>query len=82
MARTVQARLDSRAEEDLAVLLNEGRNDSEAIRVALREAAQRRRSRSFLRAEAELTAADPADAAEARRVRQEMDRLAVPWPEG
>jgi len=82
MARTVQARLDSRAEEDLAVLLNEGHNDSEAIRVALREAAERRRRRSFLRAEAELAAADPTDLAEARRVRQEMDELAAPWPEG
>ena len=81
MARTVQARLDSRAEEDLALLRNEGRNDSEAIRVALREAAERRRRRSFLRAEAEVAAADPADLAEARRVRQEMDQLAAPWPE-
>jgi hypothetical protein len=82
MARTVQARLDSRAEEDLALLRNEGHNDSDAIRLALREAAERRRRRSFLRAEAELAAADPADRAEARRVRQDMDQLAAPWPEG
>jgi hypothetical protein len=81
MARTVQARLDNRAEEDLALLLNEGHNDSEAIRVALREAAERRRSRSALRAEVELAASDPGDLAEARRVRQEMDQLAAPWPE-
>ena len=81
MARTVQARLDNRAEEDLALLLNEGHNDSEAIRVALREAAERRRRRSSLRAEAELAAADPADLAESRRVREEMDQLAAPWPE-
>lgn len=82
MARTVQARLDSRAEEDLALLRNEGHNDSEAIRVALREAAERRRRRGFLRAEAESAAADPADLDEARRVREEMDQLAAPWPEG
>jgi Arc/MetJ-type ribon-helix-helix transcriptional regulator len=82
MARTVQARLDSRAEEDLAVLRNEGHNDSEAIRVALREAAERRRRRSHLRSEAELAGTDPVDLAEARRVRQEMDQLASPWPEG
>jgi len=81
VARTVQARLDSRAEEDLAVLRNEGHNDSEAIRVALREAAERRRRRSALLAEAQLAAADPADLAEVRRVRQEMDLLAAPWPE-
>ena len=41
MARTVQARLDQRAEEDLALLRNEGHNDSDAIRLALREAAER-----------------------------------------
>ena len=39
MARTVQARLDRRAEEDLALLRDEGHNDSDAIRLALQEAA-------------------------------------------
>lgn len=82
MARTVQARLDDRAEDDLALLRNEGRNDSDAIRLALRESADRRRRRAMLRAEAEALAADPADLAEARRVRDEMDALAAPWPEG
>jgi Arc/MetJ-type ribon-helix-helix transcriptional regulator len=80
VARTVQARLDVRAEEDLAVLRNEGHNDSDAIRLALREAAERRQRRSALRAEAQLTATDPADLAEARRVRDAMDSLAL-WPE-
>jgi hypothetical protein len=82
VARTVQARLDRLAEEDLAVLRREGHNDSEAIRVALREAAERRRGRSALRLEAEEAASDPEDRAEARRVRAEMDALAAPWPEG
>jgi hypothetical protein len=81
MARTVQARLDARAEADLAVLRNEGHNESEAIRLALREAAQRRQRSSELRLEAERAAADPEDRAEARRVRAEMDALAAPWPE-
>jgi len=81
VARTVQARLDRRAEEDLAVLRREGHNDSEAIRVALREAAERRGRRSALRLEAEEAASDPEDRAEARRVREEMDALAAPWPE-
>lgn len=81
MARTVQARLDPRAEEDLALLRNEGHNDSEAIRVALHEAAQRRRSRSSLRTEAACAARDPEDLAEMRRVREEMDQIAAPWPE-
>ena len=81
MARTVQARLDDRAEDDLALLRSEGLNDSQAIRVALRESAERRRRRSALRAEAREAAADAADLAEARRVRAEMDSLVAPWPE-
>lgn len=82
MARTVQARLDAHAEADLALLRNEGNNDSDAIRLALHEAAERRRRRSALRTEAELAAADPDDLAEARRVRDAMDALAAPWPDG
>ena len=82
MARTVQARLDAHAEQDLALLRNEGRNDSEAIRLALREAAARRRGRASLRLEAEAAAADPDDLAEAQSVRADMDALAAPWPEG
>ena len=80
MSRTVQARLDERAEADLALLRSEGHNDSEAIRIALHEAGERRRRRSVLRLEAERAAADPEDLAEARRVRAEMDALAGPWP--
>jgi hypothetical protein len=81
MARTVQARLDRRAEEDLALLRNEGHNDSDAIRLALHEAAQRRRRRTARRLEAEAAGSDPQDLAEARRVRAEMDALAATWPE-
>jgi hypothetical protein len=81
MARTVQARLDQRAENDLAVLRNEGHNDSDAIRLALHEAAERRRRRSALRLEAQAAGSDPQDVAEARRVRAEMDALAAQWPE-
>lgn len=79
MARTVQARLDERSEQDLALLRNEGHTDSEAIRIALRESAERRRRRSALRLEAEAAAADPEDLAEALRVRRELDALAVAW---
>jgi len=79
MARTVQARLDERSVLDLAVLRNEGHSDSEAVRLALREAAERRRRKSSVRLEAEAAAADPADLAEALRVRAEMDELAAPW---
>jgi hypothetical protein len=79
MPRTVQARLDERSEQDLAVLRNEGHSDSEAIRLALHEAAELRRRKSALRLEAEATAADPEDLAEARRVRAEMDAMSAAW---
>ena len=79
MPRTVQARLDERSERDLAVLRNEGHSDSEAIRLALREAAERRKRKSALQLEAETAAADPDDLAEARRVRAEMDAIAAAW---
>jgi Arc/MetJ-type ribon-helix-helix transcriptional regulator len=79
--RTVQARLDERAEDDLALLRGEAPNDSEAIRLALRESAERRRRRSALRAEAMHAAEDPADLAEMQRVRDDMDAIAAPWPE-
>lgn len=79
MARTVQARLDEHSERDLAVLRNEGRSASEAIRLALHESAELRRRRSALRLEAEAAAADPKDVAEALRVREEMDAIAAAW---
>jgi len=81
VARTVQARLDKRSEQDLALLRNEGHSDSEAIRLALHEAAEARRRKSTLRLEAAAAAADPADLAEARRVRAEMDAIAAAWAE-
>ena len=77
----MQARLDERAEEDLELLRDEGHSSSEAIRLALRESAERRRSRSALRLEAEEAAAEPDDLAEALRVRRDMDALAAPWPD-
>jgi Arc/MetJ-type ribon-helix-helix transcriptional regulator len=79
--RTVQARLDERAENDLALLRGEAGNDSEAIRLALRESAERRRRRSALRLEALRAAEDPEDLAEAQLVRADMDAVAAPWPE-
>ena len=78
----MQARLDARAEQDLAVLRNEGHSDSAAIRLALREAAERRRRRSALRLEGEAAAADAADLAEARRVPTEMDAISAAWSDG
>ena len=79
MPRTVQARLDERFERDLAVLRNEGHSDSEAIRLALHEAAELRRRKSALRLEAETAGADPQDLAETARVRAEMGAIAATW---
>ena len=79
MPRTVQARLDERSERDLVLLRNEGRSDSETIRLALHEAAQSRRRKSSLRREAEAAAADPDDVAEARQVRSDLNALAAVW---
>jgi antitoxin component of RelBE/YafQ-DinJ toxin-antitoxin module len=81
LAKTVQARLDERAEQALALLRNEGRTDSEAIRLALTEAAERRRRKSAIRLEAQTAAADADDLAEARRIRADMDAIAAPWTE-
>jgi hypothetical protein len=81
MARTVQARLDEGAERDLSLLRNQGHTDSEAIRLALREAADRRRSKSALRREAAAAAADPEDRAEAQRVLAEMEAISPDLPE-
>ncbi len=82
MARTVQARLDTRTEDDLALIRSQAEcSDSQAIRLALQETAERRRRRSALRHAAAAVAADLADRAEMGRVRDDMDELAAPWPE-
>ena len=81
MPRTVQARLDERSEQDLAVLRNEGHSDSEAIRLALHESAELRRRKSALRLEAQAAAADPSDLAESLRIRRELDAVAAAWAE-
>lgn len=75
----MRARLDDRSERDLALLRNEGRTDSEAIRLALHEAAELRRRKSALRVEAEAAATDPEDLAEMLRVRSELDAIAAAW---
>lgn len=54
-------------------------SDSEAIRLALHEAAELRRRKSAVRLEAEAAAADRDDLAEALRVRTEMDEIAAAW---
>ena len=73
----MHVRLDQTAEAALEVVRAEGLSDSEAVRMALGEAAERRRRRSSLRAEAALLAADAADRDEMWAVRNYMASLAA-----
>ena len=54
----------------------EGLNDSQAVRIALCEAAARRRSRMALREEVRRLADDAADRDEMRAIREQMAELA------
>lgn len=51
-------------------------SDSEAVRTALRESAARRRTRASIAEEVKRLAADEADRAEMRIVREQMAELA------
>jgi Arc/MetJ-type ribon-helix-helix transcriptional regulator len=73
--------LDEASERALATLMREGRNESEAVRVALVEAAHRRVQRSSLAAEVARLAADPLDRAERAAVMADMESVAADWPE-
>ncbi len=81
MARSIHVRLDDPAELALSILRNAGMSDSEAVRTALRESADRRRTAAALRAEVAVVAADPADRAEMRAVREFMEELAPDLPD-
>ncbi len=74
----MHVRLDDASAAALAIVRAEGLNDSQAVRTALQEAAQRRSSRAALRREVELLAADTADSAEMRAIREQMAELAPP----
>ncbi|MGP0102982.1 MAG: hypothetical protein ACLPUT_15365 [Solirubrobacteraceae bacterium] len=76
MARSLHVRLDDSSEAALSVIRNDGVSDSEAVRAALREAAARRRMRSSIAAEVQRLAADEADRAEMRAIREQMAELA------
>jgi hypothetical protein len=78
MARSLHVRLDDASAAALDLVRAEGLNDSEAVRTALKEAAERRRSRSAVREEARRLAADARDREEMRLIREQMDELAPP----
>lgn len=60
----------------LDVVRAEGLTDSQAVRAALQEAADRRRSRAAVRNEARLIADDGDDREEMRAIREQMAELA------
>jgi hypothetical protein len=78
--RTVRAQLDGPSERALAILMREGRNESEAVRGALVEAGARRARRAVLAEEVRRLADDPADTAERRAVMADMDAVAADYP--
>jgi Arc/MetJ-type ribon-helix-helix transcriptional regulator len=76
MARSLHVRLDDSSAAALRVVRGEAGSDSEAVRTALREAAERRRVRSSLSAEVERLAGDERDREEMRIVREQLADLA------
>jgi hypothetical protein len=79
-SRTVRARLDARSEADLVLLLREGGTESDAVRLALAEAAARRRRRSGVRAEVALLTGDPDDRRSRDEALEDLDELEPAWP--
>jgi len=76
MARSLHVRLDDASAAALDVVRAGGLNDSQAVRTALQEAAERRRSRAAVRGEVLLIADDAADREEMRSIREQMAGLA------
>jgi hypothetical protein len=80
-SRIVRARLDEASRLALSVLMNQGRTESEAIRTALVEAAERRRQPESLAEEARRLAADPEDRAEIQAIMADFESIEPDWPE-
>jgi hypothetical protein len=78
MARSLHVRLDDASATALEIVRAGELSDSEAVRVALREAATRRRLRSTVRDEVRLVAADGSDVEEMRAIREQLAELAPP----
>lgn len=78
MPRSLHVRLDDASATALEIVRAGELSDSEAVRVALREAAVRRRLRSSVRDEVRLLAADHSDVEEMRVIREQLAELAPP----
>lgn len=78
MPRSLHVRLDDASATALEIVRAGELSDSEAVRVALRETAARRRLRSTVRDEVRLLAADDGDVEEMRVIREQLAELAPP----
>jgi hypothetical protein len=76
VARSLHVRLDDASAAALEIVRAGELSDSEAVRMALREAAARRRLRSAVRDEVRVLAADEHDRNEMRIVREQLAELA------
>jgi len=77
MARSVHVRLDDDAVAALSIVRSsQSLTDSEAVRLALREAAARRRRSAAIRAEVAALAANEEDLREMAEIRELMEDLA------
>jgi antitoxin component of RelBE/YafQ-DinJ toxin-antitoxin module len=76
VSRSLHVRLDDASAAALAIVRAEGLTDSDAVRIALREAAARRRLRSAVRDEVRRIAEDESDREEMRIIREQMAELA------
>jgi hypothetical protein len=74
----LHVRLDDSSAAALDVVRAGSLSDSEAVRIALREAATRRRLRSSARAQVRDLAADKRDRDEMRLIREQLAELAPP----
>lgn len=78
MSRSLHVRLDDASAAALDIVRAGSMSDSQAVRVALQEAAARRRARSALRQEVESIAADEGDREEMCLIRDLLAELAPP----
>ena len=78
MGRSLHVRLDDASAGALDLIRAAGLTDSEAVRLALRETAERRRTRSSIRDEVRRLVADSGDREEMRLIREQLAELAPP----
>jgi Arc/MetJ-type ribon-helix-helix transcriptional regulator len=76
MSKSLHVRLDDASSAALDIVRAGAPSDSEAVRIALREAAARRTARSAIQAEVATLAADERDREEMRIIREQLAELA------